>query len=1139
MADPTVHEITMVRTDIVRVEIRDDPVRKGPLVGPGTAETGTAYNSMIQRTNPETASLEWCYVVGENKDYLDFLEPAATSFDDFLDRDAADVAGDWSLTGSGLTVTAVYRKSYAYDAGKMRGSGGGEGHRVSMKHFMFLQLSGDLSNGSYTLNFPAGTGLASVPFVFNDKQTRCSALHVNQHGMRAGDYKLGYYSVWIPGAPNEGAITLPSGSSPPTFHVLDSGDNIVYTNSSSLRVAATEADASELVRVPALEEVTITAVDTGTNIVTTNLAHGYGNPSSSSNAVRVRLLSGVTVGGLSAVTNYWVRSPTTTTLAFYPTAADAFASTNIIDLTSSGTGTVFKTDHTTSAGLHRKATTNTAGLHATNITKATSGVVTYTGSAYTPSNGDIVCFRGISDVNSNPIGTLELVMARIDNVDTGAGTFVIDVDTTNMTTYVPGQYITEHDGQIYKTHLTSRCGTNVYGLDFSAFTSEGTYRLYLPGVGVSDPFDIYERAWYDYAKMCCAGVYHHRMGIELDGRFGYTRPICIKDGVNGVHIRKSDLPAIWSSEAGTLASANTLTSAAGDDSAWVSATRASGIYGGHMDAGDWDTFILAHFQFYYELIDMGWDYANETARGYRFGVPLSSETLDPVLFAGTDVFNDAWHEAVWGIDFYRRLQNPDGSVGGGLGHCRGGVGEIGSGPSYLLVPNAAGIHAYIYAPDHCSNFIYALGAGKVAATARDMGLTTLADTFQQSAIDAWDWAEPMFQNASGEIDAYYLTTLNIKKRPKTDPVTISSINAGTDVATASAHGLSTGTKVGVDSVTFGGLSSNTDYWVRVPSSSTLTFHPSAADANANTNIIDLTGSGTGRVFRTLTDAEYTSGLATIASIIVNIRKAAAGMLLRLTGDAFYEDIVDGESGQSFQSWLGIGTWEYANAPTGADSAVQTTYLNQFDNEFSGPFTYSFGDNSYRNQGFSGVGSITFCSENRLVLIQNMLTGNTRGLEMMQAGAGFVLGANHMGLCLTTGMGGRTPTEMLHEDTKRRGMNPPPGITYYGWDPGFFASVANFSTDSPLNAIVENVTGDFEADFGSARLYEPYRGSLPKFEHLPENRFVIHVMEYTFHQTGGREWIRAQWLSSWDEVVEETPAIESTWSTRTRYTAVNM
>ena len=74
---------------------------------------------------------------------------------------------------------------------------------------------------------------------------------------------------------------------------------------------------------------------------------------------------------------------------------------------------------------------------------------------------------------------------------------------------------------------------------------------------------------------------------------------------------------------------------------------------------------------------------------------------------------------------------------------------------------------------------------------------------------------------------------------------------------------------------------------------------------------------------------------------------------------------------------------------------------------------------------------------------------------------------------------------------------------------------NFSTDSSLNATVEYPTGSFEADFGLARLYEPYRFCVPKFEFITENRFVIHQMEYTFHQNIMPQWIIGLWLHAWD------------------------
>ncbi len=77
-----------------------------------------------------------------------------------------------------------------------------------------------------------------------------------------------------------------------------------------------------------------------------------------------------------------------------------------------------------------------------------------------------------------------------------------------------------------------------------------------------------------------------------------------------------------------------------------------------------------------------------------------------------------------------------------------------------------------------------------------------------------------------------------------------SVNISTNIITAIGHGFSTGDAVDVYTeaaigVIPAGLVVGTTYYVRNISTNTLTLHPTAADAAANTNVIDITDTGTG------------------------------------------------------------------------------------------------------------------------------------------------------------------------------------------------------------------------------------------------------------------------------------------------------
>jgi hypothetical protein len=89
-----------------------------------------------------------------------------------------------------------------------------------------------------------------------------------------------------------------------------------------------------VVRAPENSAV-ISAVDTGSDFVTTSANHLFNTGAT----VIVQNSGGAVPGGLTANTVYAVRALSVTTLAFFPTVADANANTNRIDLTDAGSGT--------------------------------------------------------------------------------------------------------------------------------------------------------------------------------------------------------------------------------------------------------------------------------------------------------------------------------------------------------------------------------------------------------------------------------------------------------------------------------------------------------------------------------------------------------------------------------------------------------------------------------------------------------------------------------------------------------------------------------------------------------------------------------------------------------------------------------
>jgi endoglucanase len=304
-------------------------------------------------------------------------------------------------------------------------------------------------------------------------------------------------------------------------------------------------------------------------------------------------------------------------------------------------------------------------------------------------------------------------------------------------------------GAIVLAHRANRAGTFVFELDFGAWrpAAEGEYRVRVPGLGVSPPFPVSHDTWLRAARASFAGLYHQRSGIALDGRFGYTRPASMRPG-QSVRLVTSKMPLPWSTEFST--GFRGFGEATSD--AWRGPEVAgTDLWGGYMDAGDWDS-RSQHIDISYLMLDL-YDGLPESTREVALGLPKSGEVLDRALYGGTDALPDLIHEAIWNLDFFRRMQHPDGSISGGMEaetspHL--GLGE----PSFLYRGRA-----FVYAPDHVSTFRYAGAAARLALAlkARDDRLSRL---FEDSARAAWAAGE----KANADPEGFYAEAIDIAER---------------------------------------------------------------------------------------------------------------------------------------------------------------------------------------------------------------------------------------------------------------------------------------------------------------------------------------------------------------------------------------
>lgn len=125
----------------------------------------------------------------------------------------------------------------------------------------------------------------------------------------------------------------------------------------------------------------------------------------------------------------------------------------------------------------------------------------------------------------------------------------------------------------------------------------------------------------------------------------------------------------------------------------------------------------------------------------------------------------------------------------------------------------------------------------------------------------------------GVLWPYPATLLGSLIAPESQAVT--AIDTGTDALTVTAHGFTTEDDILVHMATGGtipsGLSSSTRYYVRAVDVDTLTLHPTAADATANTNTVNITDSGTGTLY---VDRDYALVIHTFAGVKLTLFNAA-------------------------------------------------------------------------------------------------------------------------------------------------------------------------------------------------------------------------------------------------------------------------
>jgi endoglucanase len=260
--------------------------------------------------------------------------------------------------------------------------------------------------------------------------------------------------------------------------------------------------------------------------------------------------------------------------------------------------------------------------------------------------------------------------------------------------------------------------TDLYHLDFSEFTEPGAYRVLVPGIGTSYPFRIGEDVWSEAFAVSMKGFLHHRSGIALGPPFtDYVRPRPMHPA-DGFTVFETDV-AFWAGGAGAVnRSLKRLLGPSLDPSRLPTH---EGAWGGYMDAGDWDrrSQHLRPTYLHLELLDLFPDHFEQA----RLALPPQE---------AQNGLPDLLDEALWNLDFYRRLQREHGGVGGGV--------ESTAHPRTGECSWQESLCAATFAPDPETTYRYAAVAAKASRllAAYDQAM---AAGYRESALRAWRWAE--------------------------------------------------------------------------------------------------------------------------------------------------------------------------------------------------------------------------------------------------------------------------------------------------------------------------------------------------------------------------------------------------------------
>lgn len=263
--------------------------------------------------------------------------------------------------------------------------------------------------------------------------------------------------------------------------------------------------------------------------------------------------------------------------------------------------------------------------------------------------------------------------------------------------------------------------TDVYELDFSSFNQSGHYRLCVQGIGCSKAFGIAANVWQAAFYTAMQGFYHQRSGIALGPPhtdFQRPRPFHPDDGL-----------VVYQSTTPLVDTGNGLNARGTDSGNFSNLLQGktdevvTNVWGGYFDAGDWDRRIqhLGVARKLLELLEL---------------FPTAFEAISLNLPESTNTLPDLFDEALWSIDFFKRLQTDTGGIRGGI--------ESSAHPKRGETSWQESLTVMAYAPGPWASYIYA-GVAAKAARLMEQYAPEKVQEYRRSALAAMQFAEQKHQ----------------------------------------------------------------------------------------------------------------------------------------------------------------------------------------------------------------------------------------------------------------------------------------------------------------------------------------------------------------------------------------------------------